>query len=350
MFIVGSLRGSLTTSTCAGAACSFILNPIGRVYAWGSNRNLEIGMRDQISFKSKPELMKQIRKYKITQIVSSASQVGQSHPLALTEDGRVLGFGTQREGGLCLGEGFTRSTPALVSFALTNKIKKIACGLRHTLLLDFLGKIWACGDNRQSQLGIGDPRLTRAFNPMPVLMVDAVTAIAAGDAHSLAVGEDNSVWSWGLNASGQLGIGNFSPQPSPIRLNVIFKTVDSIVCGSQHSLAITDGGKNVHAWGSNNCGQLGIGKLSVTESVPLLVNLGSGFRRIVQAAAAGTHTLLVDHSGELLVCGDNFHGQLGLEEKKRALPDPTVVVELRQFKIKMVATADKHSICLANSQ
>ena len=215
------------------------------------------------------------------------------------------------------------------------------------MLLDTSGVVYAFGDNRHGQLGICDTRVSRSFIPMKVAMVERAKCMAAGDAHSLVVSEDQSVWSWGLNASGQLGHGNFVPQAAPTRITTLvgIPGFDALSCGGQHSVIVGDGGKAVFSWGSNNCGQLGIGKTSVSESAPIRVALNS--HQIVQVAAAASHTMMLDKTGELLVCGDNSSGQLALPERTRSNPELTSVGSLRGYKINFVATADKHSICLA---
>lgn len=46
----------------------------------------------------------------------------------------------------------------------------------------------------------------------------SVTAIAAGGAHTCAVGSNGGLWCWGCNNQGQLGIGNTNDQDIPVRV------------------------------------------------------------------------------------------------------------------------------------
>jgi alpha-tubulin suppressor-like RCC1 family protein len=77
------------------------------------------------------------------------------------------------------------------------------CGQRLALKRD--GTVWAWGDNADGQLGdgtVGPVRMT----PAQVAGLTGVVAVGAGDLHSLAVKGDGTVWAWGNNDSGQLGV------------------------------------------------------------------------------------------------------------------------------------------------
>src|SRR5690606_4513144 len=82
-----------------------------------------------------------------------------------------------------------------------------ASGQSHHLALDSKGRIWAWGNNSDGQLGIGNTRFTK--NPMLIkssrFYGAKIIAIAAGQSHSLALDEQERLWSWGANHSSQLG-------------------------------------------------------------------------------------------------------------------------------------------------
>ena len=75
------------------------------------------------------------------------------------------------------------------------------------------GTLWTWGNNSNGQLGVGsttsETRIVRASD------LTNVVAIAAGDYHSLAVRSDGTVWAWGYNGDGELG--NASEAPSSTR-------------------------------------------------------------------------------------------------------------------------------------
>src|SRR4029078_11080626 len=90
-----------------------------------------------------------------------------------------------------------------------------------------------------------------------VPQLSGIVAVAAGDIHSLALGADGRVWVWGENYSGQLGLAeSVRQQPTPTLLPGL-TNVMAIAARSSHSLALLADG-SVWAWGANYQGQLGI--------------------------------------------------------------------------------------------
>ena len=67
------------------------------------------------------------------------------------------------------------------------------------------GTVYCWGLNSSGQLGVGNT--APLATPTPVVGLTGVTRIEAGDDHTCALKSDTTVWCWGLNASGQLGNG-----------------------------------------------------------------------------------------------------------------------------------------------
>lgn len=132
-----------------------------------------------------------------------------------------------------------------------------------------------------------------------------VTAIVAGDAFSLALKADGTVWAWGDNSSGQLGLGNQDDTNTPTQVPALFDVV-SITAGSNHALALRADGL-VWAWGSNHHSQLGQYLPSVV-STPTLITYSAG---TVGIAAGDNHTLLLRDTGEVDSFGANWYAQVG---------------------------------------
>jgi alpha-tubulin suppressor-like RCC1 family protein len=100
------------------------------------------------------------------------------------------------------------------------------------------------------------------------------------------------VFATGLNENGQLGIGRLGRESVPSRVVVLEKITD-VAAGRAHSLFLTQGGE-VYAAGDNTCAQLGLGhrkrlaapvKIAVFENVPNL--------KVKKIAAGGKHSAAV---------------------------------------------------------
>ena len=173
----------------------------------------------------------------------------------------------------------------------------IDAGGGSSLALKSDGTVLAWGVNASGQLGVGD--IVRRLTPTLVSGLgfgSGVVAIDAGAAHSLALKSDGTVLAWGLNATGQLGDGTTIQRTTPVQVKDpadptgFLAGVKAIAAGSAHSLALKSD-DTVLAWGSNASGQLGDGTL-VNEETPVQVHdpSGTGFLTGVAVIAAGAIT------------------------------------------------------------
>lgn len=126
--------------------------------------------------------------------------------------------------------------------------------------------------------------------------------IAAGQSQALALRSDGSVWTWGTNQVGEMGISNLTGSYYPLRIPGL-TNVTGIAAGWQHSLAV-EGNGTVWTWGTNNGGQLGNGNSN--SAVPVQV---SGITNAVAVSGGFAHSLALLANGQVLAWGTNSAGQ-----------------------------------------
>jgi len=232
---------------------------------------------------------------------------GNSHSLALKSDGTVWAWGSNSSGQLGNGTSGTNKSSAAKISNLDN-VTIIAGGYSYSLALKGDGTVWAWGYNAYGQLGNGTTGT--AINPVQVSNLTGVTAIAGGGFHSLALKSDGTVWAWGRNNSGQLGNGSSGTgkdESSPVQVTGISGVI-AIAAGYYHSLALKNDG-TVWAWGRNNYGQLGIESDAYDSNSPVQV---SGLTQMIAIAGGYEHSLALKNDGTVLAWGNNLHGQLGV--------------------------------------
>ena len=140
----------------------------------------------------------------------------------------------------------------------------VALGFDHTLAVRTDGTLWAWGSNYAGQLGLG--LTASAKTPTQVGTATTWLSVAAGASSSAAVRRDGSLWTWGSNDTGQLGLGTITDQATPQQVGT-GTTWLSVSAGWQHMVALrTDG--SLWTWGSNNEGQLA---QSPANPLPLLI-------------------------------------------------------------------------------
>ncbi len=278
-----------------GGGHSIALKADGTVWAWGDNDYGQVG-----NGTTSNKVLTPVRVQGLTDVV--AISAGGGHCLALKSGGTVWAWGYNFEGQLGDGTKVNKSIPVQVQ-GLTG-VRGISAGGGHSLALKSDGTVWAWGYNQDGQLGIGTGGSPSA-TPVQVQGISAVQAISAGRDHCLALKSDGSVWAWGLNAHGELGIGNTSSKSEPMLVNGMSE-VQAISAGSWHSLAVKSDGA-VWAWGCNSDSQLGDGT-QIQRKMPVQVQELSGARSV---AAGGGHSLAVKSDGTVWTWGDNLHGELG---------------------------------------
>ncbi|XP_036620996.1 secretion-regulating guanine nucleotide exchange factor [Trichosurus vulpecula] len=153
--------------------------------------------------------------------------------------------------------------------------------------------------------------------------------------------------SWGANSYGQLGLGHKEDMLEPQRLNDFCdpKRIKLLTGGGGHSAVVTDGGE-LFVCGQNKDGQLGLGHTEdVLSFVPCTPLAGL---RVLQVSCGWDFTLLLTENGQVLSCGSNAFGQLGLPPGPRRQVTPQVI-ELLSEKVVCTAAGMRHALAVTES-
>lgn len=233
--------------------------------------------------------------------------------------------GRTAPGNVMLGAGYALDAEAVAA---------VAAGYDHAALLFGDGKVAVWGDNTYGQLGSGDqaPSGFPVFvkNKEGTGDLTEMKEIALGAYHSLARSTDKTVLAWGRNNKGQLGDNTTTDKRLPVEvvrsetLGDKLTNIYGISAGNEHSVAKGDG-QSVYVWGSNEYGQLGLGPTLGHRSYASRMTTESGnpIGDARGAAAGGDHTLLIRGDGEiaprtLYVTGLNDFGQAGRPDRSNA--------------------------------
>jgi len=72
-------------------------------------------------------------------------------------------------------------------------------------------------------------------------------ACSSRDSHTLAAGDNNSLWAWGDNKHGKLGVKDKGSSDVPIQIMMFPSGIAQIECGMHFSILLTKDGK-VYSW------------------------------------------------------------------------------------------------------
>lgn len=209
-------------------------------------------------------------------------------------------------------------------------VKKVAVGLQFFLALKNDGTVWSWGVNNYGVLGDhtapGQPLRDSAV-PVRVTGLTGIVDVEAGvGLAAYAIKADGTLWAWGKADDGSLGVGVPDPrwrnmaQPQPFPLQVkSLSGVKQVSAGSYHTLALLEDGR-VMGWGSNQQGAVGDG---TTESrwEPVQVK---GIEGAAAVAAGLRMSLALLKDGTVRVWGSNATGILldGTRKGLSAEPSP----------------------------
>jgi alpha-tubulin suppressor-like RCC1 family protein len=282
------------------------------MYAWGSNSSGRLGDGTAITRRSPVSVIGGFTDW----IEASA---GGGHSVAVRANGTVWAWGSNSNGRLGDGTIITRSSPVSVVGGFTDWISASA-GSFHSVAVRANGTVWAWGYNSSGQLGNG----TTTDRSSPVSVVGGFSdwiSASTGQAHSVAVRANGTVWAWGSNniiefligggqsviPTGQLGNGTITDRSSPVLVVGGFTDWVQVSGGSYHSLGVRANG-TVWAWGYNGSGQLGDGTL-ISRSSP--VSVVGGFTDWISASGGSSHSVAVRANGTVWAWGFNYSGRLG---------------------------------------
>jgi len=304
-------QGSTWSQVSAGYRYTLGIKTDGGLWAWGINDDGQLGTGVQF--------MDLFLPFQVTQ-GSTWSQVsaGYQHTLGIKTDGSLWAWGANSYGQLGIGESLVNQ-PTPMPVASGSSWFQASAGEFHTLGIKTDGTLWAWGSNYKGALGIGIPP-GETHEPSPELNVGPFVQVSAGYYYTLGLqySQERYLWSWGDNDNGQLGIGeplvNFSSVPAPVFSGLPWVQVSA---GFSHSLGIkTDG--SLWAWGNNERGELGTGDDNARQYSPIQVGKEMDW---VSVSAGNFFSLGLRSDGCLYAWGLNDHGQLGLGDiQERHVP------------------------------
>jgi len=227
---------------------------------------------------------------------------GENFSLGIKMDGTLWGWG-QNSNKLGLGLGNLADQNLPVQIGTANDWATVSAGNVHSLAVKTNGTLWSWGNGQFGQLGNG------TFNSATPNVTQVGTAndwlsVSAGNRFSLAIKTTGTLWAWGLNNVGQLGINNIIDQNLPTQVGTAsnWSVIDA---GNQHSLAIDNAGF-MYAWGDNTFGQFG-NSTNTGSLVPIVVSTANNW---VDVSAGFDHSIALDNNGILYTFGNNTNGQL----------------------------------------
>ena len=254
----------------AGYSISSCITTDGEIYSWGCSDNGRLGIKfDSKKYNNfcvnKPTKVN--HNFKATKIYA-----GSTNQIALSEENKIYTWGSKYYCGIISENDILYPTIILENINFYDI--KMGIGSYHMMALSISGDLYTWGHNQVGQLGYDIEYDNFNDENEPIVIIPRkveylqnllIKSISAGWGHSSILTFDGKVYLCGRNYKGQIAVDpkkckinkKGHPYVSKFTLveNLAHKNISKIVCGGEHTAAITDN-KELYIWGDNTKEQL----------------------------------------------------------------------------------------------
>lgn len=305
------------------AAFSMGIRTNGTLWAWGDNTYGELGQGTSGAthdFSSPVQIQGSW-----VQAACGGQGWANMYGLAIQTNGSLWAWGDNGQG--TLAQGNTTSSSSPVQVMPGTSWNAICGGFGNWLGIQTNGTLWACGSQGAGELGVGT---ATAPYSSPVQVPGSWTqALIMCDTspggYSGGIQSNGTLWMWGGNGNGDLGLGNLTEYSSPVQLGSNSWIQLSMSSGSAwggHVLAIRSD-RTLWAWGRNVAGQLAQGNTTDYSSP---VQIPGSWRQVFAVQTTGNSASFgLRNDGTLWAWGDNTSGIFGLGNSTGMYSSPVQV-------------------------
>jgi alpha-tubulin suppressor-like RCC1 family protein len=299
----------------AGEHHNLLLTNKSRIFVWGRNEDGQLGLGHLTDV----EIPTPIPIFPDGKIPARV-HCGAHFSAVLTEDGSVYTMGYNNNGQLANGSNTAQSTPKKVD--IPTPVIEVTCGWSFVLALTKSGQVYGWGYNRSLQLGERHAHETSSevFTPTLLSSLTGFVRLQAGANHAVAIHEERekrATINWGENTWDR--DEDHSPH------SVLPQDCQEVAAGYYSSFVLMKDG-SMFAWGTNAYGKLGIGDLETENFVPtprkVLIPPETS---VACFGAAADHSFFISEAGDLYLWGNWDEGKLGMDEGVSTKKVPTLL-------------------------
>ncbi len=319
------LVGTGYSQVSCGSYHTIAIKTDGSLYSWGYNGNGQLGLDDTTD----RDIPTQVG----TDTDWSLVGCGDLFSMALKINNTLYGWGANSNGQLGLGDTTNRDIPTLIS----GTWNYFNAGGEFSMAINNFNELYSTGNNEFGQLGFGYATTNNNYVTIPLIFSTSannnwkqlfVNNVNDTDStgHNFGIKNDGSLWAWGSNLYGKLGIGLTSVQKSFTNTPTLVNNGPwkSVAIGYDHTLGLKEDG-TLWAWGRNNIGQLGQGAADVNQHpLPLLVTGPWSATGYVKSIGANHFaSFVINNNDEIFGWGENARGELGIGNTTSPILTPT---------------------------
>eukprot|EP00301_Raphidiophrys_heterophryoidea_P000217 c10111_g1_i1.p1 GENE.c10111_g1_i1~~c10111_g1_i1.p1 ORF type:complete len:1558 (-),score=413.61 c10111_g1_i1:192-4817(-) len=267
--------------------------------------------------------------------------VTESNSLFVTCDGKLYLTGANIDalGNYAVGQSVVSSEPRRVEGLEGHRVVMASLGSSHIVALTSKGKVFTWGLNADGQLGYGgDDTTLMKFSASPIevssLTHQNIRFVTAGGNRTAALSDDGKLFLWGDGKAGEMGDGSTKSHKKP---NLVKSLVDNkakicqVAVGAHHVVAVTRSG-DMYSWGDGSAGQLGLGNFGMQQKRPMQV--ARLRKNVCQVTAGIDFTGVVTQDERVFLWGSNGY------------PSPFEKVYFQGLHARQIAAGITHMVTL----
>ena len=267
------------------------------LYTWGLNASGQLG-DNTVNRRSSPVQIGSLEDW-------SQVSFGNQTAVSIKTNGTLWAWGASDEGQIGNNGIANLSSPVQIG-SLTNWRQVSNNGGLHTAAVKTDNTLWTWGRNASGQLGQNTYILVGRSSPVQVGALTNWQQVSAGAYNTAAITTDNKLYSWGRSQDfGSVGDNTIIDRSSPVQIGSLTNW-SYVSCGDRWTLSLKTNG-TIWAWGMNNIGQIGDGTV-ITRSSPVQIGALTNWASV--SAGAG-HAVSIKIDSTLWSWGNNYSGRLG---------------------------------------
>ncbi|KAG8562098.1 hypothetical protein GDO81_015589 [Engystomops pustulosus] len=345
--------GCRARQVCAGDAHFSVVTVEKELYTWvnmqgGSKLHGQLGHGDRASYRQ-PKHVEKLQGKSVQQV-----SCGGDFTVCITDEGQLYSFGSDYYG--CLGVGQSLGSevlePILVDFFLNEPIEQVSCGDSHVMVLTRSKCVysWGCGEYGKciamytpcclqnmavtcflcaGRLGLDSEDDVCTPQKVEVQRGLCIVSVSCGSDGSFLLTQSGKVLACGLNEHNKLGLNQCTagiinheayrevPYTTSLTLakQLSFYKVRSISPGKTHTAAIDERGRLL-TFGSNKCGQLGVGDYRKHLGINLLGGPLGG-KQVIRVSCGDEFTIAATDDNHIFAWGNGGNGRLAMTPNER---------------------------------
>ncbi|KAM4690321.1 serine/threonine-protein kinase Nek9 isoform 2-T2 [Rhinophrynus dorsalis] len=322
--------GCRARQVCAGDAHFAVVTVEKELYTWvnmqgGSKLLGQLGHGDRASYRQ-PKHVEKLQGKSVQQV-----SCGGDFTVCITDEGQLYSFGSDYYG--CLGVNQTAGSevlePLWVDFFVNEPVEQVSCGDNHVMALTRSKCVYSWGCGEYGRLGLDSEDDVYSPQKVEVQRGLCIVTVSCGSDGSFLLTQSGKVLACGLNEHNKLGLNQYTagiinheafhevPYTTSLTLakQLSFYKIRSISPGRTHTAAIDERGRLL-TFGSNKCGQLGVGDYRKHLGINLLGGPLGG-KQVIRVSCGDEFTIAATDDNHIFAWGNGGNGRLAMTPNDR---------------------------------